>query len=286
MARTKIQWVTYTFNPWWGCVQVSPACDNCYAMVLARRLGERQFGHPVEWGPGGRRGYIADAKWREPLAWDRLAAKRGRRERVFCGSMMDVFEGLREQRPHLDRLFELIGQTPRLDWLLLTKRPNNVRKLAPDPLPDNVWIGTTVENAEWAEQRLPHLLAIDCAIRFISVEPMLGALDLRGVLGPGSGRVNWVIFGGESGVRARGPDGAVGWYRDLRDQCAAAGVPIFHKQLGAFRQAGDRLIKLKPREPRPERGAPAVLDGVALQQVPEVAVAGDRREPSLQARRD
>jgi len=270
MARTKIQWVTYTFNPWWGCVQVSPACDHCYAMVLARRLGRRQFGHPVEWGPGGQRGYIADAKWLEPLRWDRLAAKRGRRERVFCGSMMDVFEGSSEQRPHLERLFELIGSTPHLDWLLLTKRPNNVRKLAPSPLPQNVWVGTTVENQHWADQRLPHLLAVECPIRFLSVEPMLSALDLRGVLGPGPGRVNWVIFGGESGVSARGPEGAIGWYRDLRDQCASAGVPIFHKQMGAFRQAGDRLIKLKPREPRPGRGEPAVLDGVALQEVPTV----------------
>src|SRR5215510_11238477 len=104
MAKTKIQWVEYVFNPWWGCVQVSPACDHCYAMVLARRLGQRRFGHPVEWGPDGRRGYITADKWSEPLAWDRLAAKRGARERVFCGSMMDVFEGLREQRPHLERL--------------------------------------------------------------------------------------------------------------------------------------------------------------------------------------
>jgi len=271
MARTKIQWVTYTFNPWWGCVQISPACDNCYAMVLARRLGHRQFGHPVEWGPGGRRGYIASGKWSEPVAWDRLAAKRGRRERVFCGSMMDVFEGLREQRSHLERLLELIRQTPHLDWLLLTKRPNNVRKLAPAALPPNVWIGTTIENQVWADQRLPHLVAIDCAVRFVSVEPMLGALDLRGVLGGGPGQVNWVIFGGESGVRARGPAGAIDWYRSLRDQCRAAGVPIFHKQMGAFRQAGDQLIKLKPRDPRPGRGEPAVLDGVSLQEIPEVA---------------
>jgi len=270
MAKTKIQWVTYTFNPWWGCVQISPACDNCYAMVMARRLGQRRFGHPVAWGPGGQRGYISDAQWREPLAWDRLAERRGDRPRVFCGSMMDVFEGLKEQRPHLDQLFETIRRTPHLDWLLLTKRPNNVRKLAPAPLPPNVWIGTTVENQDWADQRLPHLLAIDCSLRFISVEPMLSALDLRALLGPGPGQVNWVIFGGESGMRARGPEGAIGWYRDLRDQCLAARVPIFHKQMGAFRQEGDRLVKLKPREPRPERGAPAQLDGASLQQVPSL----------------
>jgi protein gp37 len=152
--------------------------------------------------------------------------------------------------------------------LLLTKRPNNVRKLAPARLPENVWVGTTVENQDWADQRLPHLLGIDCTLRFISVEPMLGPLDLRPHLGGGQGQVNWVIFGGESGSQARGPEDAISWYRDLRDQCAAAGVPIFHKQMGAFRQEGDRLIKLKPREPRPARGAPAVLDGMSLQQVP------------------
>ena len=270
MARTKIQWVDYTFNPWWGCVQISPACDHCYAMVMARRLGGRLFGHAVEWGPGGRRGYIADEKWDEPLRWDRIAQKRGERHRVFCGSMMDVFEGLREQRPHLERLFRVVEQTPSLDWLLLTKRPNNVKKLAPARLPENVWIGTTVENQEWADQRLPHLLGIDCTLRFISVEPMLSRLELRPYLGPGPGQVNWVIFGGESGSQARGPEAAISWYRDLRDQCSNAGVPIFHKQMGAFRQDGDRLIKLRPREPRPSRGAPAVLDGVSLQQVPVV----------------
>lgn len=270
MARTAIQWVTYTFNPWWGCVQVSPACDHCYAMVMARRLGRKLFGHPVEWGPGGQRGYIADEKWKQPLAWDRAAARSAERPRVFCGSMMDVFEGLREQRPHLARLFELIASTPRLDWMLLTKRPNNVRKLAPRVLPPNVWIGATTESQDWADQRLPHLLALDCTIRFVSVEPMLSALDLRPFLGPGRGQVNWVIFGGESGMQARGPEGAIGWYRDLRDQCLEAGVPIFHKQMGAFRQAGDQLVQLKPKDARPAKGAPAVLDGVALQQVPVV----------------
>lgn len=160
--------------------------------------------------------------------------------------------------------------------MLLTKRPNNVLELAPRPLPPNVWVGTTVEDRHWAEQRLPHLLAIECPSPFVSVEPMLGPLDLRSVLGQGPGRVNWVIFGGESGVSARGLQGAIGWYRDLRDQCSSAGVPIFHKKMGAFRQEGDRLVKLKPREPRPRRGEPAVLDGVALQQVPNVN--GSQRE--------
>lgn len=267
MAKTKIQWVDYTFNPWWGCTQVSPACDHCYAMVMSRRVSRRLFGHRVDWGPGGQRGYISETRWREPLEWERRAIKNGIRYKVFCGSMMDVFEGLKEQRPYLERLYALITATPNLDWLLLTKRPNNVRKLGLEVWPSNVWIGTTIENQEWADQRLRHLLAIDCSIRFVSVEPMLSVLDLRPHLGQGPGKLNWVIFGGESGAQARGPEDAVQWYRDLRDQCVGAGVPLFHKQWGTFRQAGDQLIKLRPKE-KPPKDAPVLLDGVAWQQFP------------------
>ena len=268
MAKTKIQWVEYVFNPWWGCVQVSPACDHCYAMVMARRIGQRLFGHPVEWGPGGQRGYASDARWSEPLAWQRRAVANGVRYKIFCGSMMDVFEGLREQRPALERLYALIAATPDLDWLLLTKRPNNIRKLGPARWPSNVWLGTTVENQEWADQRLPHLLASDCVTRFVSVEPMLSALDLRPFLGAGPGQINWVIFGGESGVQARGPKDAVRWYRDLRDQCSAAQVPLFFKQWGNFRQQADQLVKLRPGQARPKKNEPALLDDVIWQQVP------------------
>lgn len=267
MAKTKIQWVDYTFNLWWGCVQISPACDHCYAMGMAKRLGNRLFGHPVQWGPGGQRGYIADDKWRAPLKWDRDAQRANERRRVFCGSMMDVFEGLKEQRPHLERLWSLILETPHLDWLLLTKRPNNVAKLRPGKWPSNVWIGATIETQEWAEQRLPHLLAVDCAVRFISVEPMLGALDLRQHLGAGPGKINWVIFGAESGMQARSPEGTVHWFRDLRDQCAAARVPLFFKQWGSFRQSGDQLVKLRSRD-ESAKDAPALLDGVSLRQWP------------------
>jgi protein gp37 len=269
MAKTKIQWVEYTFNPWWGCVQISPACDHCYAMVMARRIGQRLFGHPVEWGPGGQRGYAGDSRWAEPLAWQRRAAALGTRHRVFCGSMMDVFEGLPEQRPALERLYALIAKTPDLDWLLLTKRPNHLRRLGPRSWPRNVWLGTTVENQDWAERRLPPLLAENCTLRFASVEPLLGALDLRAFLGRGKGRLNWVIFGGESGVQARGPADAVHWYRSLRDQCVEAQVPLFFKQWGNFRQDADQLVKLRPKDPRPGRSEPALLDGVRWQQVPD-----------------
>lgn len=98
---------------------------------------------------------------------------------------------------------------------------------------------------------------------------MLSALDLRGVLGNGRGQLNWVICGGESGVQARGPEAAVRWYRDLRDQCRAAGVPLFFKQWGNFRQQGEQLIKLRPRDPRPGRDEPVTLDGEVWQQLPE-----------------
>jgi protein gp37 len=234
-------------------------------MSMARRLGQRAFGHPVEWGPEGQRGYMSDERWAEPLRWNRQAERTGGRPRVFCGSMMDVFEGKADQRPHLERLYALIDATPHLDWMLLTKRPNNALKLAPRAWPENVWIGCTIETKEWAERRLPHLLALDCTIRFVSVEPMLSALDLRPYLGPGRGQINWVIFGGESGMQARGPEGAVSWYRDLRAQCLAADVPLFFKQWGAFKPSGDQLIKLKPSE---KRAVEPELDGIVWQQVP------------------
>jgi protein gp37 len=236
-------------------------------MAMAKRLGKSLFGHAVEWGPGGQRGYARDEKWKEPLTWNRDAQRAGERRRVFCGSMMDVFEGLRDQRPHLEHLWCVIEQTPHLDWLLLTKRPNNVRKLAPQKWPSNVWVGCTIENQEWADQRLPHLLSVDCAIRFVSVEPMLSPLDLRPHLGHGLGKLNWVIFGAESGAQARSPEGVVSWFRDLRDQCVEADVPVFHKQWGAFRQGGEQLIKLRPKE-KPPKDAPVLLDGVAWQQFP------------------
>lgn len=237
---TAIAWTDHTFNPWQGCERVSSACDHCYAATISKRVG-----HPERWD--GARDATSAGYWRNPLRWDRKAAERGRPGLVFCGSMCDVFEDRPDLDEHRARLWELIVATPHLIWLLLTKRPEQIMRRVPlcwrpptchGGWPSNVWVGTTVEDQERANERIPHLLDVPAPVRFLSVEPMLGPVDLDHWLPPFVGEdaplgwVNWVICGGESGHGARPmhPD----WARDLRDQCAAARVPFFFKQWGEF----------------------------------------------------
>ena len=175
MAKnSRIEWTTHTFNPWWGCVKVSPACKHCYAESWAKRVGQ-----PV-WGIRADRRFFGEAHWNEPLRWDREAAQSGERARVFCASMADVFEDRGDLDPWRDRLWALIEATPNLDWLLLTKRPQHIASMAPwdDRWPANVWLGTTVEDQDCADERLPLLAAVPAAVRFISAEPLLGPVDL------------------------------------------------------------------------------------------------------------
>ncbi len=225
MARNStIEWTGHTFNPWWGCTKVSPACDHCYAETWAKRTG-----HAV-WGATSPRRLLSDDYWQQPLQWDRQAARLGRRSRVFCASMADVFES----SPSLQlealrqRLWRLVERTPNLDWLLLTKRPHLARRLVPwtDAWPARVWLGTTVENQRFADRRIRFLLDVPCQYRFLSCEPLLGPVDLSGYIAA----LHWVIAGGESGPRARPtqPD----WIRGLRDQCVDAGVAFHFKQWG------------------------------------------------------
>ncbi len=233
-ANSKIEWTHHTFNPWWGCTKVSPACEHCYAEAWAKRVGQ-----PV-WGPKSSRRTFSDAHWREPLKWNRDAEENALRARVFCASMADVFEARKELDAERARLWELIALTPALDWLLLTKRPENVLKMTPwlDPWPANVWLGTTVESDKFAEKRLPDLVAAPAVIHFVSCEPLLGALDLKRWLSPRRARsgasrsVDWVIAGGESGGHSRQMDPT--WARGLRDQCLAAGVAFHFKQWGEW----------------------------------------------------
>lgn len=245
----------YTFNPWRGCKKVSPACAHCYAESLSKRnptvLGD--------WTPGAPRVIAADSYMRRPFLWNRAAEKSGIRMKVFCASMADVFEDftgpLADVRGNpvpltLDdirrRLLSLIDHTPWLDWLLLTKRPENVntmlRTLGRDRLPANAWIGTTVEDQTRADQRIPELLEISATVRFLSCEPLLGPLDIRHIRRGHDHwfplqHLHWIIAGGESGPKARPshPD----WLRSLRDQCQAAGIPYFFKQWGEFAPRDD-----------------------------------------------
>lgn len=219
---SPIEWTHHTFNPWWGCLKVSPACTHCYAEAWAKRTG-----HSV-WGSRTRRRFFSENHWQQPLAWDRAAAASGRRSRVFCASMADVFEERAELDPWRDRLWRLIEQTPHLDWLLLTKRIERVAELLPwkNALPSSVWIGTTVESQEWAEKRVPELIKVPATVRFLSCEPLLGKVDLS----PWLGQLSWVIAGGESGPKSRPSDPA--WFRILRDQCVSVGVAFHFKQWG------------------------------------------------------
>jgi protein gp37 len=245
--NSAIEWTDHTFNPWWGCTKVSPGCDHCYADALDRRAGG------AHWGAHAPRRRTKD--WSGPVKWNRRCEKLGIRERVFCASMADVFDNHRSILPDWRaNLWSLIAATPHLDWLLLTKRPQNIAKMLPPTWGDgwpNVWLGTTVENQTEADRRIPHLLATPAQIRFLSCEPLLGpvALDmiltpemgiyaLTGVRSDGSGpsgfsrgpRIDWVICGGESGPGARPmhPD----WARSLRVQCTLDRVPFFFKQWG------------------------------------------------------
>jgi protein gp37 len=232
--NSSIEWTHHTFNPWWGCDKVSPACKNCYAEAWAKRVGENV------WGEKAPRRFFGENHWRQPVLWNRLAQEAQSRTRVFCASMADVFEERADLDPAREKLWELVHQTPWLDWLLLTKRPHAVAKMVPwrSGWPPNVWLGTTVENQRWATKRIPHLLANGAKRRFLSCEPLLGPVDLTYF--PIVGELHWVITGGESGALARPthPD----WFRSLRNQCRDKGVRFHFKQWGNW----------VPLEQRPE----------------------------------
>lgn len=239
--RTHIEWCDATFNPWVGCEKVSAACDHCYAESWAKRTG-----HPELWNGVRRR--TSEGYWKQPLRWNEKAKADGRRMRVFCASLADVFDDQVEFDWLVD-LWCLIAETPRLNWLMVTKRPQNISKMLPaayveqilgldapwgDGWP-NVWLGATAENQEEADNRIPHLLHVPARIRFLSCEPLLEDLylidDYYGwPTGPLAHRgIDWVISGDESGPHAR--ETKPEWRRSLRDQCRAAGVSFFQKQI-------------------------------------------------------
>jgi protein gp37 len=222
MAKdSRIEWTHHTFNPWWGCVKVSPACTHCYAETWARRLGMDLWGRPRS------RRYFGAEYWRGPIKWNKEAQRAGERRRVFCASMADVFESRADLNRWREKLWPLIEQTPHLDWLLLTKRPQNVERMAPwkDNWPANVWLGTTTENQKYADSRISTLLAVKARVHFISAEPLLGPLSLRQWRG-----IDWVIAGGESGHGARPTKPE--WVRNLRDECKEADIAFHFKQWG------------------------------------------------------
>jgi protein gp37 len=228
-AGTSIEWADHTFNPWSGCAKVSAGCTHCYAAALPPRMRRHAL-----WGPDARRVPATDEYWRQPLAWDRAAAREGVRARVFCASTADVFEDRGDLDPWRIRLWELIKETRNLDWILLTKRPERMASWAAEhPWPYNAWAGTSVENQAAAAARIPHLLQVRASVRFLSCEPLLGPVDVSNWL---TG-IEWVIVGGESGHSARPMSPT--WARSLRDQAEFARVPFFFKQWGEWAPSAD-----------------------------------------------
>jgi protein gp37 len=276
--RSLIAWTHYTVNFWWGCTEVSPACANCYARTMAKMFSKSHFGFLVKWGKGEQRGERLDKATAECQALNAHARENGTRWRIFINSMSDWLD---EEAPTawLYRLLRVIWQCPHLNFQLLTKRPENFLELLTRVLrfahagkelefaqwieswldgkaPANVWIGTTVENQHYADQRIPHLLKIPATVRFLSCEPLLGPvnifhdggtidrLDAEGVLDDipfdrsNPFRLHQIITGGEQGGKSRPMH--LQWVRSLRDQCQYAGVPFFFKQWGDYLPVGQQ----------------------------------------------
>ncbi len=223
-CQTKIEWTESTWNPVTGCTKLSEGCRNCYAERMARRL--KAMGQPnysnefaVTLHP-----HVVQA----PLGWRRPRT-------VFVNSMSDLFH---ERVPvsFIQEVFEVMAMARHHTFQVLTKRSNRLLELARLlPWPDNVWMGVTVESADYTF-RIDHLCRTGARVKFLSIEPMLSQiprLDLTGI--------DWVIVGGESGPRAR-PIGA-NWVRDVRERCGATGTPFFFKQWGGVnkRKAGREL---------------------------------------------
>jgi protein gp37 len=231
---TGIEWCDHTYNPWMGCTKVSPACDHCYAEAQE----DARYGG-VEWGGPRRR--TGEATRRAPYRWDRAAAAAGERRRVFCMSLGDFWDNQVPDEWRTEAL-NTVRQCRNMDWLILTKRPQNIVKMLPTDWGmlgwSHVWLGATVENMVEAQRRIPALLRVPARVHWLSVAPLLEPLDLRPWLGRG---VDWIVVGGETGAkeaRYMEPD----WARDLRDQCRDTGAALFLKQMWKRQSIPDDLM--------------------------------------------
>lgn len=279
--NTRIEWTAtqlddgtivpgHTANFWWGCFKVSAGCTNCYAETWANRWGKSIWGPPST----TQREY-KKAAWRDVPRWDKQAKADGVRRRVFVQSMADFFEDHPQVAQWRRGAMQLMSQCTNLDFQVLTKRPENIdRMMALEwciKWPDHIWLGTSVENQQAADERIPHLLRVPAKVRFLSMEPLLGPVNLDRYFGllPGNrwaeclcdeiapadrpcitcesrralaaeSGINWIIVGGESGPNKRPID--LAWARSIRDQCAAAGVQFFMKQVDKVLPIPDDLM--------------------------------------------
>lgn len=268
--NSAIEWTDHTLNPWVGCFKVSPGCANCYAESWAKRTGRKGI-----WGPPATTTRTkTKGPWNNVYKWNVQPPVRDGRTLVFTASLADVFE----DHPHVvfwrKQLMGVFERCTNLTFQVLTKRPENVMNMVPAywrmQWPKNVWIGTSVENQETANERIPYLLNIPAPVRFLSCEPLLGPVQLTGGWHDwlqgwttesehdprcnGDCRegycpvqvqvqtypVDWVIAGGESGPGKRPMD--ADWARAIRDECAKAGVPFFMKQMDKVEPIPDDLM--------------------------------------------
>ena len=239
--ETSIRWTDATWNPTTGCTKVSPGCDNCYAEAIAER-----FRGGNAW-PNGFDLQLRPGRLLEPTRWTES-------KRVFLNSMSDIFHKGIPDYYLLEVWDVMVVKAPWHTYQILTKRihvaAERIQRLQL-PLPPHIWLGVSAENQAMADSRIPVLIDIPAHVRFVSYEPLLGPIDLRapndrrGLLDPDhSGgwmsNLHWGITGGESGPRRR--PAAVDWFRDIRDQHVAAGVPYFHKQGNAVGPDQDRIL--------------------------------------------
>lgn len=235
-TTTKIQWCDHTFNPWIGCLKIARGCTNCYAEAFALRWGMHV------WGPAANtpRRVTSPTYWKQPLKWEREAAAQGHRRRVFCASLADVFEDHPDVVEARESLWKLIEQTPHLNWLLLTKRPENILSMTHwghESWPDNIWTGTSAATQKDADANIPFLLEVPSVVHFVSSEPQIEFIDYT----PWLPTLTWIICGGESGLKARPFD--LHWARALRDQCGRYDVKFFFKQVGGrYHESGGREL--------------------------------------------
>jgi protein gp37 len=249
---TKISWTDATFNPWLGCEKVSPGCRLCYANAQ-----EHRWGNDFRWGQGKPRTRTSPKNWLRPVVWNAQSHMSGVKKKVFCGSFCDWADPsvLEEWRKDL---FDLIKNTPMLEWQLLTKRADQLPKLEklywPDGPLENVWLGITIEDRKRGEERMPFLLKANAAIKWISIEPQLeyislytmGAIDFTPIDIPECEDnthaeswfklVDWVVVGGESGNKKEKPLAAqfeLDWADDILHECKLADVAFFFKQTGS-----------------------------------------------------
>ncbi len=255
-VKTAIAWCDHTFNPWIGCQKVSAGCDHCYAETLM----DTRY-HRVTWGQRktdeiapsiGTRVRTSVANWRLPIRWAKKAREaqkdfetgmltlRPNPPRTFCSSLADVFDNQAPADARGD-LFRLIESTPELDWLLLTKRPENIGKMIDaggwfKGFPPNVWLGTTCEDQAAYDRRWPILAGFNLRVRFISYEPAIGPLTIL----DHKEKPDWIICGGESGKGFREMPSI--WAENVMEECAEHFVPFFMKQMAGLKAIPDDLM--------------------------------------------